>query len=495
MQIVTEAGPNPEQALDRRASRGVIVSFGAQGVRFTLQFLSQILLARLLAPAEFGLVAMAIPILVLAQTIGELGLAQAIIQRPVLPQADLSGLFWFSLLVNALLAAAMVATAPAAAWFYDQPLLALVLPALAALLLPNAVAAQHMALMARRLQFGRMAIVDVACLVVATAVGIGCALAGFGLWSLVAMQGGNVVAMALLASVLSGWRPSRPGRAGGIRPMLGFGAHLLGNNLLSYAGSNLDGVLIGYAAGSTSLGLYDRSMRLVVTPLWQLGMPLTRVATGVLARCQARPAEYRRSFLGMLQLLLLLTATVFAFAASQAGILVPAVLGPHWVGAAPVAAWLCVSAIFVPFGIAASWLFVSQGRVAAQLRWGVVRTALGLAGLVAGLPWGIEGVAVAAAVLSPVVQGAMLWGATRRGAVDLRAVAGATVPILAGTAAALVAAHVAAPFMPGQGRGVHLVASLLLMLAASASTILCFQAGRRMMADGSAALLRYRRAA
>ena len=90
-----------EQDLQRRSIRGVAFSVAAQAIRFVLQFGSQILLARLLVPADFGLVAMAAPVLALAQTLGELGLAQAVIQRPALTRADLSLLFWLSILVNA----------------------------------------------------------------------------------------------------------------------------------------------------------------------------------------------------------------------------------------------------------------------------------------------------------------------------------------------------------------------------------------------------------
>ena len=474
---------NREQDLKRRSVMGVVVSFGAQGIRLPLQFVAQILLARLLVPSDFGLVAMALPVLTLAQTIGELGLAQAVIQRPVLPQADVSGLFWFGILVNTGLAVGMLATAPAVAWFYGEPRLTAVLRVFAAFLVPNAVASQHMAMMARRLRFGRMAIVDIACLVAAVATGIGCALEGFGYWSLVAMQGSNLLVIAVLASVISGWHPSRPGRFGGVRAMVTFGAHLTGFNLLNYAAGNLDSVLIGWVAGSRALGFYDRSMKLVVTPLSQMSMPLTRVASGLLSRYQAQEAEYRRAFLAMLQGLLLLAAPPFACGALLAGMLVPAVLGPQWTDAAPIVAWLCVSAIFVPFGIGASWLFISQGRVAAQLRWAGIRTGLSLTALAIGLRWNVEGVAVAVAVASPVVQGAALWGATRQGPVGPRTIVAATAPILVSTTAGAVVACSAIAWFPAWALLPRLVACLVSTYGVGTAILLCFPTGTALLRD------------
>ncbi len=122
----------PSKTSDAEARRAWHCSLGAQGLRFLLQFLSQILLARLLVPADFGLVAMAIPVLMLAQTVGELGLAQAVIQRPTLTKADMSMLFWLSVLINAGLAVLMIVTAPVFAWLYHEPRLTSVLAVLAA---------------------------------------------------------------------------------------------------------------------------------------------------------------------------------------------------------------------------------------------------------------------------------------------------------------------------------------------------------------------------
>ncbi len=352
----------------------------------------------------------------------------------------------------------------------------------------NGIASQQMAVMARQMKFARMAIVDVACLLTAIAAGVGSALAGLGYWSLVVMQVSNLAIIALLSSILSGWRPSLPTRTGGVRSMLAFGAHMTGYNLVTYAGGNLDSVLIGAVSGSVSLGFYDRSMKLIVTPLWQLSMPLARVATSLLSRLQANPADYRRAYLAMLQGLLVATTPGFACGALTANTLVPAVLGPQWADAAPLVAWLCISAILVPVSISTSWLFISQGRVQAQLQWACTRTGLSLAALAIGLHWGVIGVAAAYAIMSPLVQGSMVWGATRGGPVGLRDVVAGTYPILLATAIGSATAYWATTdwasgWLAAHGPFAGLLTSLVVIYVAGTASLLCFPAGIALIRD------------
>jgi PST family polysaccharide transporter len=475
-----------DRDLGRQSARGVVLSLGAQGLRFLMQFLSQVLLARLLVPSDFGLLAMAMPVLLLAQTIGELGLAHAVIQRPNLTRAEMSLLFWLSILINTGLAVVMLVTAPLIAWLYHEPLLIDVVAALAVMLVLNGIGSQHMAVMARRMKFASMAIVDVACLFTAIAIGIGGALAGWGYWALVAMQVSNIAIIAVLSSLLSGWQPTRPALQGGARgvgAMLSFGAHLTGYNLVTYASGNLDSVLIGAFAGRASLGFYDRSMKLIVTPLWQLSMPLVRVATSLLSRLQTNEVDYRRAFLGMLKGLMLVTTPAFAAGALTAEQLVPAVLGPQWTEAAALVSWLCLSAILVPVSISASWLFVSQGRVRSQLRWAGLRTAVSLGALLIGLCWGVLGVAIAYAVLSPVAQGVMVWGATREGPVNLRNVVVGILPVLMATAIGSVLAYAAALWLPPQAAFMSLAITLAIIAGGGMLSLLCFPEGLALIRD------------
>ena len=469
--------------LKRRSVRGAAVMFGAQGVRFAMQFGAQLVLAHLLDPAQFGLIAMTGPVLSLVQIFNELGLTQATIQRPEISHRELSTVFWINLAVSACLALLMVLGAPLVAWFYGEPRLTAVMASLAGLLVLSGLAAQQMALLTRRMQFALLAVVDVACISVATAVGIGAAWLGAGYWSLVLMQAANSLAIVALAWSFSDWRPSAPRRASDALALLRFGGHLTGFNVLGFIEINLSSVLIGKLDGGVALGLYDRAFKLVIVPWWQINLPLARVAIALLSRLWGSEPLYVRAYQQMLQGLLLVAAPGLVWAAATSEALVPALLGREWVGAVPVVACFSIAATFMPFGSSAYWLFVSQGRVKEQLRYGYVGAALALASLLVGAPWGPVGIAASYAVFVLPMQGIQLWGATRRGPVSLPSVLRAAYPIAVALAVAAATVLVCERRLQEAQVEVYLRlgAGLLLAYGACGAALLCLPDGVQIL--------------
>lgn len=470
-------------ALKRRSVHGAAASLGAQGLRFVLQFGSQIVLARLLLPGDFGLVAMAAPLLGFVQIFNDLGLTQATVQRDNIGQRDLSALFWVNVALSVLLAAAVCLAAPAVASFYGEPRLVPVAVCLAGLLVLSGLSAQHMALMTRQMRFTALAAIDLACLVAAVGVGVGAAWLGLGYWSLVLMQAANSATIAALSWALSGWRPSRPGGVRDAASLLRFGGHVTGYNLLGYLESNLAGILIGALDGRHALGLYDRAQRLIYTPVWHLGAPVARVAVALLSRLRDSGPGYARAYARMLQGLLLATAPGFVCTAMVSETLVPALFGPAWSDAAPVVAWLAVAAAFAPFGMSASWLFVSQGRVRAQMAYGAAKAAVTVSALLVGLPWGVVGIARSYAAFAVLSQGCMVWGATRRGAVGRRDVVRAAYPVALGALAAAAALHLGERHTaaPGSSVAARLAADYALSYAACGLALLCSPGGLHLL--------------
>ncbi len=464
--------------LQRASVRGVALTFGSQGVRFLLQFSAQIVLAHFLLPAEFGLIAMVAPVLALVQVFNDLGLAQATVQRPSISQNELSALFWINLGVSLVLATGLVLAAPLVAWFYQQPRLVGITAAVGAMLVLSGAAAQQIALMNRQMRYGALATIDIACALAAFTVGVGAAVAGCGAWSLVLMQAANAVTILVLAWTMSDWRPQRPRREQGLGGLLRFGGHLTGFNLLGYLETNLSTVLIGRLDGTAALGLYDRAYKLVIVPWWQISLPMDRVAVSLLSRLAGSGATYARAHRQMLQGLLLVAAPGLLWAGTQSALLVPLVLGPAWRDAAPIVGTLSLATVLVPFGAAAYWLFVSQGRVKAQLRYGLVSGVALLASILCGLHWGPLGVARAYACFSPVIVGVPLWGATRQGPVGLGDIARATWPIGAGLAVAC------ATLLLWQARtSLGLVGEVALSYAACLGTMLVLPWGRAILGD------------
>ena len=142
-------------ALKGAAVNGLAITFTAQFVRLAMQFVYQVVLARLLTPREFGLVAMASPVLAFVALFADFGLTQATVQRRSIDQAELSFLFWSSCALSWVLAVVTVTFAPLVGWFFAEPDVTAITMALGALFLLSGLSAQHIALLNRRLALER----------------------------------------------------------------------------------------------------------------------------------------------------------------------------------------------------------------------------------------------------------------------------------------------------------------------------------------------------
>jgi PST family polysaccharide transporter len=471
--------------MKRRSVQGAWVTLSAQGVRLVLQFSSQVALTHWLAPAAFGLVAMVAPVMSLVQIFNDLGLAQATVQRADISPGELSALFWLNFGISLGLAGILALAAPFVAWFYHEPSLTPIVIACSSLLVLSGASAQQIALMNRRMQFVALAGIDIACIAVAVVVGLAAAIAGFGVWSLVLMQAANSLTILLLAWSMSGWVPGWQLRGQDVASLLRFGGHLTGFNLLAYAENSLGPVLIGRLQGAAALGLYDRAFKLVIVPWCQVSLPVARVAVSLLSRLRHAERDYAAAWRRMLQGLMLATGPGLIWASLTANTLAPTLLGHGWGAAAPILADLSLATLFVPFGASAYWLFVSQGRVRAQLRYGVVTGSALVLSAIIGVHWGALGVARCYALFAPFVQGLQLFGALRCGPVGGPAAWHASWPIIVAQAAASCCVALAMPGLDGMpGPAVVRLAVLLgVAYGACGGTLLCFAAGRRILFD------------
>lgn len=408
--------------------RGLGINFAAQGVRFALQFVVTVVLSRLLKPNDFGLLAMASPVLAFVWLFADLGLTQATVLRATISQRELTFLFWVSADFGALVCLALILTAPLVAAFYDEPRITGIVCVLATSILLNGLYSQHVALLNRRLAFGALAIVEVGGLAIGAAAGLAIALAGGSYWAIVLNQVIGTAASLLLAWMLARWRPSLPKSVESARSLLNFGGNVTGFNLVNFFARNADNILIGRVLGEVPLGLYDRGYKLLLLPLSQISGPIAKVAIPMLARSVGEPGHYRRSYLRLLEIILLLTYPGVVFACVASRPLIAIVLGPQWSGAAPVFQILAVGALFAPVSNSTGWLFLTQDRSREMRDFGIVSSLAFVCSFVAGLPWGITGVA-GAYILVGCVQGpAVWWAATRRGPVTFAVLVRAILP-------------------------------------------------------------------
>jgi len=353
-----------------------------------------IVLARLLEPKDFGLVAMVTAVTGIFDIFKTAGLSIVTIQREKITDEQVSTLFWINIGIGALLAVLTLALAPVLVAFYHEPQLLWITIALASGFLFNAAGVQHNALLQRQMRFAALAVIDLACLSASTAVGIGMALMGFGYWSLVGIALVSPVISSGCVWALTHWIPGPPRRGVGTRSMLKFGGTVTLDSLVTYIGYNAEKVLLGRFWGTEALGIYGRAYQLVNLPTRNLNSAIGGVAYSALSRLQDDPPRFRSYFLKGYSLVLAMTLPITIACALLANDLVLVVLGPKWKDAVVLlrllAPTILAFALIDPF----SWLLVSIGKVMRSLKIGLVIAPLVIAAYFIGLPYGPKGVAI-----------------------------------------------------------------------------------------------------
>jgi O-antigen/teichoic acid export membrane protein len=380
--------------LGRAAARGTAFTLGAQVGRFVLQIGSLVVLARLLTPEAFGLVAMATSVLGVAELVRDFGLSSAAVQAKTLSDGERTNLFWVNVGIGTACALVALVGAPLVARLYGDPRVTGVVVALAGLLVVSGITTQFRAELSRDLRFGALGVVELSAQAAGVAVAVVSAVLGAGYWSIVAQQGTLVLVTCLLCVAFCAWRPGLPRRATSVRRFVRFGSHVLGTQVLGYLTNNVDNVGIGAVWGAGPLGVYSRAYQLLMVPINQINDPMSRVVLPVLSRVQDEPATLQRYVEKAQRVGTYGLAPLFAVAAGAAAPLVALLFGPQWTAVVPVFVVLAVGGVFRGVGLVTYWGFLACGRADRQLRMYLVTRPLMIGLILGGLPWGPVGVAV-----------------------------------------------------------------------------------------------------
>jgi O-antigen/teichoic acid export membrane protein len=380
--------------LKGRSVRGGALIAGSQGCQFLLGMVLTVVLARLLTPLDFGLVAMVTAVTGLGQAFADLGLSEATIQRPEITPEQISSLFWINLAAGLGLTCITMALAPVLAWFYREPRLILITLIVSPTFLIGALRVQPDALLKRQMRFKGLAIRDVTAFLTGVFVAVVMAWEGDGYWAIVAFPlTANLIQMCG-SWVMVDWRPSWPHSAAGIGEMVTFGGQVAASYLVGSLSGNTANILVGWYWGAGPLGLYSRACNLLMKPVNQILMPTSGVAIPALSRIQGDQARFARYYLGAVNLIMWISAPLFGFLFVAARPLIVFLLGIKWQDAAPVFQLLCISALAQPIFQSMNWILISSGRTDRLLRITLTTSIITIAGLAFALPYGITGVAM-----------------------------------------------------------------------------------------------------
>ena len=386
----------PADDADRRVRtvRGGAATLLSQGCGFVLLFGLQIVLARLLTPEDFGLVAVVTSVITFFSLFGDLGLPTATVQRREITHEQVSLLFWLNTAWGVALALLTAAAALPLARLYGEPRLAPVVAALAAGFVFVGVGSQHRALLRRRLQFASLALIDLLALGAGAAAAVMSARLGYRYWALVHMRLTTAACATLGLLLASRWRPGRPRRGLRVRPLLAFGSLLTGFDVMAYVTRNADNLLIAWYAGARPLGFYYKAYQMLLAPAQQIVAPLGSVIIPALSRLQADPLRYGAYYHRGILLSASTGMPLVTFLFVGADWIVPLLLGDQWGQSVPLFHALALAAFIGPVEAGSGWLAVSLGRVGRQFKLTLLSTLVTLAGFFVGVRWGAFGVAL-----------------------------------------------------------------------------------------------------
>ncbi len=404
--------------LRRRAVRGAGVTLLSSAMGLGIQVISTVVLARLLAPTDFGVVTMVTTFSLLLANFGFNGLTEAIIQREDMNHQLASTLFWINLGAGFLLTLAFAAAGSLLARFYHDPPVRDVTIGISFSIFLTSVSVVHLALMKRAMQFSKVSLNDVGARLMSVVVSILLALAGWKYWALVA----GAIALPLTTSagafVLCRWMPGIPRRVAGTTSTVKFALATYGNFTVNYFSRNTDNLLVGWRFDARSLGFYKKAYDLFALSAGQLVSSISVVVVAALSRLTRDISQYKRYLLSAI------TVTAFVGMGLGAGLtlggkdLIRILLGPAWGPAGHIFTFFGPGVGLMVLYYTHGWIHLSIGRADRWLRWAVVEFIFTVLLFIIALPWGPVGIAVAWTASFWILTIPALWYAGKP--IDLR---------------------------------------------------------------------------
>ena len=389
------------QHLDGSLLRGLAWTGIAKWTTQLLRWVATFAIARLLTPADYGLVGMAMVYVGFVQLFNEFGLNAAIIQNRSLSKSDIAQLSGFAMLLAAGLFVLSVGLAGPIAAFFGEPAVRWIVVVLSAKFLIDAAAMPSRAMMSRELRFKRLAWVEGVEAIALVVVTLTAAIAWRSYWALVAGLIVSSVLAAIVAIASSPFRPAVPRNLSAIRGSVMFGRDVVISTLAWYAYSNADFLVVGRVLSNAALGVYTIAWNIASIPVEKTSVMLNRVAPPIFAAIQHDTAALRRYFLGLTEGLAFITFPVSIGLALVAEEFVLTALGQKWVDAILPMQLLAFYAGFRSIMSLPPLVFVARGHTRQARDFALVAAIVLPIAFFIGSRWGTAGVAAAWIVAFP----------------------------------------------------------------------------------------------
>ena len=399
-----------------RAVRAGLWSTLDLGLRQGVQFVASVVLARILLPADFGLIALVAFFSGFSIVFAQGGLPEALVQSRTTTHEEESSVFWWNVAGSLFFAAVLIALGPLLARFYDAPALPGLMVLAAGMAVAGALGGVQTALLGRALRFDLITRAGVAASVTSAVAAVCAAWLGAGIWAL-------GIQMATLSGVYAGaiwlvsdWRPTLHFRLATIRRLLGFGGWYSLSTALEIFYSQGFALLLGKLHGLSELGLYNRAAGTQQLPANIFSAVIARVAFPLLSLRNDDVAAMRDGVRRANGLCMLVNVPVMVGLALTPNLVIEVLFGAKWLPAAPILAILAWSGVVFPLHVINLQVLLAQGRTRTYFRLEMIKKAIGLTAIAIGSVYGVLGLATAQLVASLIALG--INAAPTKGSLD-----------------------------------------------------------------------------
>ena len=377
-----------EAKLKQKVANGLLWKLlengGAQGIQFVIA----VVLARLLSPAEYGVVGIIMIFITIANVIVQNGFSTALVQKQYAEEADFSSVFYFGLAAAGVMYSVLYGAAPAIARFYGLEALKDIVRVLALVLFPGSVISVQTAYFSRKLEFRGLFLSTLAASVISGAVSVWMAYTGWGVWAMVGQQVIYYFSLMLVLFFMVSWKPAFLFAWKRLRELFAFGWKLLTASLIDTLFNNLYGLIMGKIYNEEILGVYNRGDQFPKLIVNNLGAAIQSVLLPAFSTCQESPEEMRRMVRRAVRISSFLVLPMLFGLCAVADTLVLAFLGEKWLPCVPYLRIMCAAYSFWPIHITNLQAINAAGRSDVFLKLEVIKKAMGLAGLFAGIRFG-----------------------------------------------------------------------------------------------------------
>ena len=371
--------------------------------RFSIQggqIVVELILARLLLPADYGIIAMIGVFIAIAQTFVDGGFSNALIQKKHCTIVDFSTAFYFNILVGVVLYMVVFIVAPVFASFYDEPLLKQVTRVVGLNLIVSSLSIVQQSKLIIELNFKRRAFISSVSILFSGSLSIFCAFIGWGVWALVLqVLSYNVIKMILLW-YFGKWKPLFIFSKKSFQMMFGYGSKLLLSNLLQTIYVNLYTLVIGKRFSSTELGYYNRSLVISQVPSYKLTEIMTNAIFPIQCQLQENTEQLRRSFIAYLRMACYIVFPLSVLVAVLSDSIIAVVLTEKWLPMSPILSILCFAYMWTPIMATNNNIIKVVGRTDYFLKAEVLKKVIAVLILLISLPYGIHVICLGLVVYS-----------------------------------------------------------------------------------------------